>query len=61
VLLNSVHIYELAVLKKYVYPLLVSITQEEPEFCEAVRLLKFLRLFKSIDDDTIIPNNSVIR
>ncbi len=61
VLFNSVHIYELAVLKKYVYPLLVSITQEEPEFCEAVRLLKFLRLFKSIDDDTIIPNNSVIR
>jgi len=60
-LFNSVHIYELAVLKKHVYPLLVAITQEEPEFSEAVRLLKFIRLFKSIDDDSIIPNNSVIR
>jgi uridine kinase len=61
VLFNSVHIYELAVLKKYVYPLLLAINQDEPEFSEAVRLLKFIHYFKTIEDDQIIPNNSVIR
>lgn len=61
VLFNSVHIYELSVLKKYVEPLLTSITREEPEYSEAVRLLKFLQFFKTIEDDSIIANNSIIR
>lgn len=61
VLFNSVHIYELAVLKKYAEPLLSSITREEPEYSEAVRMLKFLEFFKTIEDDSIIVNNSIIR
>ncbi len=61
VLMNTAHIYELAVLKKYAYPLLSSITQEEPEFSEAVRMLRFIRHFDSIEDDSIIVNNSVLR
>lgn len=61
VLFNSVHIYELSVLKKYVWPLLWQIKPEEPEYCEAVRLIKFLSYFKSIEDDSVIVNNSIIR
>lgn len=61
VFFNSVHIYELAVLKKYAMPLLESIGPEEPAYREAVRMLKFLRFFRTIEDDTIIVNNSIIR
>ena len=61
VLFNSVHIYELAVLKKYAEPLLKDIKEDEPEYSEAVRMLKFLRFFRTIEDDSIIVNNSIIR
>ena len=61
VLFNSYHVYEIAVLKKYAEPLLRQITPEEPEYAEAIRMLKFLRFFKTIDDDHVIVNNSIIR
>lgn len=61
VFFNSVHNYELNVLKKYAEPLLRSVTREEPEYSEAVRMLKFLQYFKTIEDDSIIVNNSIIR
>ncbi|MBQ2866832.1 MAG: nucleoside kinase [Firmicutes bacterium] len=61
VLFNSVHLYELAVLKKYAQPLLSDISAEEPEYTEATRLLKFLRLFEVIGDDRSIANNSILR
>lgn len=61
VLFNSFHIYETAVLKKYAEPLLKAITENEPEYSEAVRMLKFLRFFKTIEDDRIIANNSILR
>jgi uridine kinase len=61
VFFNSVHIYELAVLKKYAEPLLRNITREEPEYSEAVRMFKFLQFFKTIEDDSMIVNNSIIR
>lgn len=61
VLMNTAHIYELAVLKKYAFPLLSAITQEEPEFSEAIRMLRFIKHFDSIEDDSIIANNSVLR
>ncbi|MGP1569476.1 MAG: nucleoside kinase [Eubacteriales bacterium] len=58
---NSVHLYEIAVLKKYAKPLLEKIREDEEEFAEAVRLLKFLSYFETIEDDSIIANNSIIR
>ena len=58
---NSVHIYELAVLKKYAAPLLETITREEPEYSEARRMLDFLRFFGTIEDEGVIPNNSILR
>jgi len=61
VFFNSVHVYELAVLKKYAEPLLRSITRAEPEYAEAIRMLKFLQYFKTIEDDSIIANNSILR
>ena len=61
VLFNSYHVYEIAVLKKYAEPLLSRITPDEPEYAEAVRMLKFLRFFRTIEDDHIIAGNSIIR
>ena len=61
VFFNSVHIYELCVLKKYAEPLLKNIKREEPEYGEAVRMLKFLQFFQTIEDDSVIVNNSIIR
>ena len=61
VLFNSVHLYEICVLKKYARPLLEAIKPDEPEYSEAVRMLNFLRFFKTADDDSAIVNNSILR
>lgn len=61
VLFNSVHLYEICVLKKYAAPLLETIGPDEPEYSEAVRMLDFLRFFRTIEDDSIIVNNSILR
>ena len=58
---NSVHIYELGVLKKYAEPMLKEVGEDRPEYSEAVRMLKFLSFFKSIEDDSMIANNSILR
>lgn len=58
---NSVHLYELSVLKKYAEPLLESVEPTESEYAEATRLLKFLQFFLPIEDDSIIVNNSILR
>lgn len=57
---NSALIYELAVLKPYVEPLLYGIERGEPEYFEARRLLKFLEYFLAIGSDDL-PNNSLAR
>jgi uridine kinase len=61
VLFNSAHIYEPAVLKKYVMPLLGAITENEEEYSEAYRLKRFLQFFEPIGDDSAIVNNSILR
>ncbi|MDO5424816.1 MAG: nucleoside kinase [Eubacteriales bacterium] len=57
---NSALIYELSVLKMYAEPLLYGIGEEEPEYQEAKRLLKFMDYFVGIPDDSI-PKNSILR
>ena len=57
---NSAHVYEIAALKPYVEPLLFGVTEEDPGYQEAKRLLKFLQYFLSIDTARI-PQNSIIR
>lgn len=61
VLFNSALTYELALLKKHAAPLLEEIKQSEPEYSDARRLLNFLHFFEVIEDETIIPNNSILR
>ena len=57
---NSALIYELAILKKYVEPLLQAIPSEVPEFAEAKRLLKFTAYFLPLDE-VEVPANSILR
>lgn len=60
VMFNSSLIYEIAVLKVYVEPLLASVDRNEPEFSDAKRLYEFLGYFLPIEKDDI-PINSIIR
>ena len=41
-------------------PMLKAIGPEEEIYSEAVRLLR-LRYFRTIEDDSVIPNNSILR
>ena len=61
VFFNSQCVYELAVLKKYATPLLEKVQPDQAEYAEAQRMLQFLSCFASIDDDSMIANNSIIR
>ena len=60
VMFNSALIYELAVLKQYVEPILFQIPEDAPEYPEAKRLLKFLDYFLGVPSDDI-PKNSILR
>ncbi len=57
---NSHLIFELAVLKPFVEPLLFGITKDDPAYQEAKRLLKFLEYFLAMDTASI-PHNSIVR
>ncbi len=60
VMFNSALIYELAVLKIHVEPLLFGIERDCPEYLEAKRLLKFLDYFVGIGSENV-PTNSLLR
>lgn len=61
VFFNTNYIYELAVLKKYAMPLLEEIQRDEIGYAEAQRMLCFLKFFRTIEDDSMISNNSILR
>ncbi len=61
IMFNSALLYELAVLKKYAIPLLKEINQQEQEYAEAKRLLKFFSYFKDINIEDEIPPTSILR
>ena len=60
IMFNSALIYELAVLKQYIEPLLFGIERDCREYQEAKRLLKFLDYFVGIGSE-IVPANSLLR
>lgn len=60
VMFNSALIYELAVLKPYAQAILYNVNNDEPEYQEAKRLLKFLQYFLTFSGEGI-PNNSIVR
>ncbi len=57
---NSALIYETALLKSYVQPLLFGVPQDSEEYIEAKRLLKFLNYFLPIPADNV-PKTSLMR
>ncbi|NLY90927.1 MAG: nucleoside kinase [Firmicutes bacterium] len=60
IMFNSALTYELAILKKYVEPLLLAIPPDVPEYAEAKRLLKFTAYFLPMDEKEV-PTNSILR
>ena len=58
---NTSHIYEIPILKKYAEPLLKTIKEDEPEFEVAQKMLKLLSEFDVYEDDSVVPNDSIIR
>ena len=60
VIFNSALIYETALLKPYVEPLLFHVPKDCPEYQEAKRLLKFLSYFLALPADAV-PQTSLIR
>lgn len=61
VMFNSALIYELSVLKKYVYPMLIAVSYKDAIYREAKRLAKFLQFFLDIDDEKDISPTSILR
>ncbi|NDL66181.1 nucleoside kinase [Anaerotalea alkaliphila] len=57
---NSSLIYELAVLKQYVEPLLFSVPRGTPAYLEAKRLVKFFEYFLGVTSETV-PRQSLLR
>lgn len=57
---NSALVYEIALLKSYVEPLLFGVERDCEEYLEAKRLLKFLNYFLPIPADDV-PRTSLLR
>lgn len=57
---NSFLQYELCVIRKYAMPLLNKIAKDNEYFPMAERLLRLLKYFEDMDD-SVVPNNSLIR
>jgi uridine kinase len=60
VMFNSALVYELAVLKPLVEPLLRQVPFGSPEYIEAKRLLAFQEWFLPLESD-LVPDNSILR
>lgn len=58
---NSVHLYEMAVIKKYAEPLLKKVKEDSPEYSAASRLLRELRYVSKMTEDNYINNDSILR
>ena len=54
---NSALLYELAVLKSHLTPILEQVKENRPEHSEAYRLRKFLQYFESIPDNDLPPTS----
>ncbi len=61
VIFNSSTLYELAVLKKHIYPLLTAVQPENPYFDEVRSMVKILNFVQEASVDDEIPPTSLIR
>ncbi|MGL4790590.1 MAG: nucleoside kinase [Anaerotignaceae bacterium] len=60
IIFNSATIYELAVLKSYIEPLLFGIDRSQPEYITAKRIIKFFDYILPASCK-FVPNNSIIK
>ena len=60
IMFNSALPYEFGVLKQFAEPILNEVPDSVPEYSEAVRLLRFLRVFSPIGQEEI-PPTSILR
>ena len=60
IVFNTSLIYEFCILKTYVLPLLFSVKMDDPNYDEAVRLMKVLDLFLPMPSETV-PEDSILR
>ena len=58
---NSELTYELSVLRTHALPALREIKPDDPQYLIANRLIKYLKYFRPIDDENLIPCNSLLR
>lgn len=58
---NSSLSYELCVLRKQALPALREIKPTDPQYLVANRLIKYLKYFRPIEDESVIPCNSILR
>ena len=61
VIFNSSTLYELAVLKKHIYPLLDAVTPEQECYDEVRSIVKILNFVQEADVDDEIPPTSLVR
>lgn len=61
VIFNSSTLYELAVLKKHIYPLLTAVQPEDPWYDEVRAVVKILNFVLEADVDDEIPPTSLVR
>ena len=61
IIFNSSTLYELAILKKYVYPQLLEIDPEEDCYEQVRAVVKILNYMQSADADDEIPPTSLVR
>ena len=61
VIFNSSTLYELAVLKKHIFPLLTQITPEDSCYDEVRSIVKILNYIREADVDDEIPPTSIVR
>ena len=61
VIFNSSTLYELAVLKKHIYPLLTAVQPEDPWYDEVRGVVKILNFVLEADVDDEIPPTSLVR
>ena len=60
VIINSALVYEIGVLKTYVEPLLFNVSEDDPMYPEAIRLINLLRNFLPIPSEDV-PKDSLLR
>ena len=54
---NSALLFELAILRRHLIPILEHVKESSPAYSEAYRLRKFLQYFESIPDDDLPPTS----